>query len=200
VNLAAGFFGGPTQGVQKQPPAFSVEEDRCAAGATIQQMINRCRMWPWQLACHAPTETKSCNMPIPLKDPVTIYPAFPKKSRIPVDGFGPRCYKCAYSRGCSARRETMKHDGDSVRCRRRGACSNPAGATVYSNGVCLFPHPTSRNPHWQKSPLGIRPSHFGLPIIAAATERIWAVTPEKLREAVRRLVDAAHPPDKAVRG
>ena len=30
-------------------------------------------------------------------------------------------------------------------------------------------------------------------MIAAATEPVWAVTPEKLREAVRRLVDAAHP-------
>lgn len=29
--------------------------------------------------------------------------------------------------------------------------------------------------------------------LAAATEPVWAVTPEKLREAVRRLVDAAHP-------
>ena len=30
-------------------------------------------------------------------------------------------------------------------------------------------------------------------MIATATETVWAVTPEKLREAVRRLVDAAHP-------
>ncbi len=30
-------------------------------------------------------------------------------------------------------------------------------------------------------------------MIGAATEPVWAVTPEKLREAVRRLVDAAHP-------
>ena len=30
-------------------------------------------------------------------------------------------------------------------------------------------------------------------MIAPATEPVWAVTPEKLREAVRRLADAAHP-------
>jgi uncharacterized protein len=30
-------------------------------------------------------------------------------------------------------------------------------------------------------------------MIATATEPPWAVTPEKLREAVRRLVEAAHP-------
>ncbi|MEI6391924.1 MAG: hypothetical protein WCT12_12560 [Verrucomicrobiota bacterium] len=34
---------------------------------------------------------------------------------------------------------------------------------------------------------------MNLSMIAAATEPIWAVTPEKLREAVRRLVVAAHP-------
>jgi len=31
------------------------------------------------------------------------------------------------------------------------------------------------------------------PLSPARTEPVWAVTPEKLREAVRRLVDAAHP-------
>jgi predicted nucleotidyltransferase len=41
--------------------------------------------------------------------------------------------------------------------------------------------------------LVIRHSHIGLLVMAAATEPPWAVTPEKLREAVRRLVDAADP-------
>ena len=38
----------------------------------------------------------------------------------------------------------MKHDGDSVRWRRRGSHSNPADAGVYSNRVCLSPRSGGR--------------------------------------------------------
>jgi hypothetical protein len=66
VKLAAGFFGGCALGVQKQPPVFIVEEGRRATAAGAQQMINRSRLWHWQLAGDAPTETKSYNRSIPL--------------------------------------------------------------------------------------------------------------------------------------
>jgi hypothetical protein len=70
VNRAVGFFRGLAQGVQKQPPVFSAEEARLATVGAVQQMINRSRIWHWQLARHAPSETKSYNMPIPLIDPL----------------------------------------------------------------------------------------------------------------------------------
>lgn len=54
-----------------------------------------------------------------------------KKSRNLVDGIGPCCYKRTHARGFSARRKTMRHDGDSVRWRRRGSYSNPADTGVY---------------------------------------------------------------------
>jgi hypothetical protein len=56
VNLAAGFFRGLAQGVRKQPPVFSIEEDRLATVAAVHQMINRSRILHLELARHAPTE------------------------------------------------------------------------------------------------------------------------------------------------
>jgi hypothetical protein len=69
ANLAAGFFRDLAQGVQKQPPVFSVEEARLATVAAVQQMINRSRILHSQLARHAPSETKSCNMSTASNDP-----------------------------------------------------------------------------------------------------------------------------------
>jgi hypothetical protein len=86
VNLAVGFCRGLARGVQRQPPGFSVEEDRRATVVAVQQMINRSRIWHWQLARHAPTEMKSCNMSIPLNDRFT------------------RCRACGQKQGASSSR------------------------------------------------------------------------------------------------